>query len=1165
MNYPIIPDFKFDLNQEFEVNKIPAEPYVLGDEQNVFVPNHAPFFIDSLVLRDDKGQKLTKGTDYRIFRMMGHLSSLCATGVACLIEILNPNLKTIVSEYHSVGHSSLFDRSLIELINNAANDQRLIKWPNIHDKPVVFRPKFHTHSMPYDSVMWQDMITMITEWTDSLTTTNDDFGAIALKTQTDLVRRYIDRSSDYINFLLARHVGDYNEHNLTKAQIGKDKVENIPTASKSDAVKGIRNHRITPAALEEIIKRYGFSDSAFLKANVLPISFYGNTSFIPPAIGGSFEGLGSRNEAAAMCMESDGTISYLSNHFDGRVDGLYFSIVNGYPNNISMSYQSFRYDHPVLTNAGIVPNVVCQGGGDEVLLVGDSVRKRWFVALTNGTLNPSFHTMVELDMTNFQNNALSAQTTSVHLMGNFVVIIQAFASPGNEIGYDSRRFLRIPIQQIKTSSYVTPSRMNLSFTNWDGRVFTGATDFLWTEAVKDVNGNFTRYMYKYNRPLNAYNTGNGLYRTQGNLSCPIPNKPGWFLVKMRAHSYVPYYLPDGVTTTAYSSSPELLYEFNPGTGVMNILDQKSMLTINLDNGVDPTVQVQNYYGAPHHVTVQSFDSNCVTVLNDGNWLVSTTSEVYRTPHQIALLVSGAKTKYDAMSKKFTTLNYPLMQLVASPVESITSPIKNSIYPGSVTYDPEGEFFISVGQKTSDRRKIFLRKVSGEYAVRDGFENINYASVYSRPLSNNVFETNLISEQPRAGITGDAAFLSAAGMTNLGETSFMMGFAGKHFVNPATGWGENTPKDRSVRIARTVNRTIDANGVYNYTPTGFITYPVAIINQLINTIVPVANRNSPDFSITVLDTKFWNNAKVTSRPVVIMIHYVDLATTMRRCAIATLNTTYNTSNAADYIVTAASVISSRVNDVMSQQSNVTPTSWPVDVNLRSQASNAAELYYSGTTIEIIINTAYTTQHLGNAGNHGAAITINQAGHAILSGGGYNQTWEGGAQLSLIPKVGSGSKLAPSASGATAELIGVGSTVYGRISCYPDPAWSLFFQSDIDPVFNGKSYHMLAGVVDLRSIKADPSNTTFYIYLRLVSGEPQYIITEVKTFDTTYNMWIGTVVTNASQILSISRSNVLLLNGARISETKRGGAIPASNGLITEQGQFPWLRNSEIISG
>jgi hypothetical protein len=104
---------------------------------------------------------------------------------------------------------------------------------------------------------------------------------------------------------------------------------------------------------------------------------------------------------------------------------------------------------------------------------------------------------------------------------------------------------------------------------------------------------------------------------------------------------------------------------------------------------------------------------------------------------------------------------------------------------------------------------------------------------------------------------------------------------------------------------------------------------------------------------------------------------------------------------------------------------------------------------------------------------------------------------------------------------------------------------------------------AGTVDLRDIDPAPANKTFYIYALLKDGIPTYEIAQEKRLETSFQAWVGTVVTNNLQILTIERFNVSILNGNRISELKRGNAIPAASGLANSEGQLPWLTNAELL--
>lgn len=1165
MNYPIIRDFKLDINQEFAVNKIPNERRVLDDEQNVFVPRHAPFFMESLTLRDRAGRELVDGVDYRIFRMMGALSATCASPIACLIEMIDTSIKDVYADYHAVGSSPLFDRSLIELINDSANDQRLIKWSKIKNKPVVFDPKLHTHLLPYDIVMFQDVIDLVDLWAEGLDTLSPSISPIALQTQTNLVKKYFDRNSAIIQRALERHVNQHNEHGLTDAQVNLDKVENIPTATLDQALNGEPRMRLLTSSLKQIINRFGYNSDAFLKSNVLPISFYGNTSFIPPAIGGSFEGLGSQHEGAAICLESDGTISYLSNHFDGRSEGLYFSIITGYPNALKMNYQSYRYTHPVLTAKSQNPNVVGQGSGGEVLMLGSTRTNRWFIALTNGTLDPGYHVMCELDVSGFDQSYLRTDFLSAHLMGDYVVIIQAMDDPtgGEKIGRSHRRIWRVAKNSFVSGNTLKPSPMKLSFTNQDGKAFSNSDYFVWAEIQRDGNGLVTRLINKFSTPLNFTEVGGTFYRTAANVACAIPNRPGVFLLKFLTHSYLP-----GVDAVkgvySFSHSYEISYEFNVTTGNMVQVAAKASPLIDSSNPLAIDAQLTNYWGGfENSVLTQYFAQNCTMPFSDGNLLIAQTNSAFRTPHGCYLMKTGGKSAYETLSKRLDKTNFPNLTTTLT-TEAIASPLPYSIYPSAVSWSGSGEFFNAVTKYSNGGREIFFREVSGEYAVRDSMTNLDVANIYSRPLTNAVYRTGIQYAQPRVGVTGDASFLSSSGL-NFGVTSLGVGVEGRIWQNSHSAWSAVNKTDRSIVLARANNNFKINSTDWNFLPTAFITYPDAIVRQIASALVPAAYRDTPDTLVSIADVSSITG-NVGTKPILVQVVYGDVKGQSRRHAVATIRVTYNTSNVNNWVVTGFTVIST--GDVLSlgNQSELTATSWRFFYGSDGQGENVVGLYYSGNTIRVVFNTLYGTSHIGNTARCGTVFTVDATTQAISNVlPNYSQSWEGADNQVVIPKVGTASKYNPNVSGATVELANANGTLYGLISCYPDPAWALFFQTDIDVIFNGKSYQLSSGAVDLRSIKANPANTTFYLYARLVNGVATYVISETKTFDTIYNIWIGSVTTNATQIINITRFNALLLNGARVSEVKRGGAIPAVTGAITEEGQMAWIRTPEIIQG
>ena len=66
------------------------------------------------------------------------------------------------------------------------------------------------------------------------------------------------------------------------------------------------------------------------------------------------------------------------------------------------------------------------------------------------------------------------------------------------------------------------------------------------------------------------------------------------------------------------------------------------------------------------------------------------------------------------------------------------------------------------------------------------------------------------------------------------------------------------------------------------------------------------------------------------------------------------------------------------------------------------------------------------------------------------------------------------------------------------------------------------------IDLTTVKANPANTTFNVYVIMQEGIAQYLITEqviAESGTSAYNtLWIGTVTTNSIQISNIKNRSL-----------------------------------------
>lgn len=84
----------------------------------------------------------------------------------------------------------------------------------------------------------------------------------------------------------------------------------------------------------------------------------------------------------------------------------------------------------------------------------------------------------------------------------------------------------------------------------------------------------------------------------------------------------------------------------------------------------------------------------------------------------------------------------------------------------------------------------------------------------------------------------------------------------------------------------------------------------------------------------------------------------------------------------------------------------------------------------------------------------------------------------------------------------------------------------------------------------------ANRTYNVYVGLTMGIASYHVNTAEEPETSVNMFIGKVVTNASAVTSNTVAVVSRFGNYRASTTKIGGAFPVSTGLPTQSGIINW---------
>jgi hypothetical protein len=79
------------------------------------------------------------------------------------------------------------------------------------------------------------------------------------------------------------------------------------------------------------------------------------------------------------------------------------------------------------------------------------------------------------------------------------------------------------------------------------------------------------------------------------------------------------------------------------------------------------------------------------------------------------------------------------------------------------------------------------------------------------------------------------------------------------------------------------------------------------------------------------------------------------------------------------------------------------------------------------------------------------------------------------------------------------------------------------------------------------------------VKLTDTGPKYTITLEEQADSIWNMQIGIIKTNATQIATIQTEKPVLIGGFyRLSPTQRGSAVPVSTGSVNGSGNMLWTQ-------
>lgn len=262
-------EYDLDPTGTLEANYIENETHVLtpdnGADRQFIVPIYNPFYATNFKLVYLAGgyvpQEAIAGKDFEFVYCFNDLSTCLDSPVYGAIAILNQALQGVVKlSYQQLGGGFVYDRNkLYAYLANLTANPRQTAWDLVTNKPNYMRASEHFHDLDGDFVglggsvlVNKNTATTAATWGGQLVSP----AASDTQTVSSLMSMVASLSTSYNNLSYSSDLASMvthlartnNPHNLTKSQIGLDRVQNYPLATAAQAIDPTNNSTyLTPA------------------------------------------------------------------------------------------------------------------------------------------------------------------------------------------------------------------------------------------------------------------------------------------------------------------------------------------------------------------------------------------------------------------------------------------------------------------------------------------------------------------------------------------------------------------------------------------------------------------------------------------------------------------------------------------------------------------------------------------------------------------------------------------------------------------------------------------------------------------------------------------------------------------------------------------------------
>ena len=1185
---------QFDIRGTRPENKITGEKMLIKDKTCPWlIPNGSPFFAEPglFTLYDERGAEMTLNRDYWLEEAFIPFCEISGRNVCCFIrlsESIRQNNAFVTGDYQTIGAWFVPRNNLDEWLEKMREGKIPIEWEKVFGVPPTLPPEYHLHKADAEIGDWYELTFFLDTMANIYRSRDpelEDQSEVVINEAFTKLKSFKDAQMRR----LVEHDKNYNAPHLqTKTNLNLGNLDNFATATPEQDKAGTADNLFsTTLGVKELVRGYTPDTSASMRSGIIAISRFGGTDYIPPGISGSFEGLGGVTPDCAAVLELNDNLVFIRAHYDGRTEGLYYTVVRNHLSlNPDVSFTGYKYQPPSLTAIGFVPNRVFTGSGRNIIMVTRDGTNQVYAALTNGTLDPSAHVFVkcniDLAIQDLGTSVRLTEWSQIHTLGNWVYLFVTAITEGQwgGWGHSRTRAYRAPLSAIKNGQPLTFSRVKVSLTNVPGALQSNVDYIEFTPAPPD--GEFSTYgpitfaPYKAKKGVKGSQRRPLMFFSETSDIGPQYCSMHYFGMMFFTGNINGV---DRVTGVYIDCS----YDFNPETATFVVVKQPPVQTVDLSKIISKNSTASVHYAGISDVFFNISDHSSHLLLEN---------KVIVGMSRLGLRVSfpGLFSRLQFNKNPNVTASGMLRDYMHADNanfsgvgvwETPSYPIKNGGRVSAVGYELTGEYFWA-DSTVDHNRSFFYRKVSGEYAARPGITNSNYPTLLARPISAEVYENRLDRNTSLISVTGSAAFLTAEGI-EMGNSCFsVMGM--NHFDDLASGVESDTtcpreftfkaPKGNGIVLScpRTFSRVMDA-GDQTFTLKGESHWGVKrnVMDKLIQ-LIPDTLREKWAVELMVINPV---SGKGFSRMnyVLALVHTRDIErgryvvkSKLLACAPVIGNPVSGVYPIDDLTILDQTAFITTVNN------SGAGDEWS-DTEADVVACPQVSLYVDEATNTLSgrISSLYNVR--GDAlGFNKAVLTfsLNKSTHKFSSvtpfnnGEGMSAAWC--VQNHAIPNAG----LITQQQGYVFEDTGgagyvgkIGTNTYLIGSCYPEVGWTIFFQEEVEMMINGTVYKMPGGSIDLRNVSSNPRNKTFYIYATVEESEGRYIVSDVKLRRSSELLHVATAVTNTNQIASITRQKVFTIGEFLLSYTRTGGIIPVSSGLPQDEGTFSFLKASELL--